>query len=199
MSRLTISAVVAIIALGAGFLYLKPEWDALQSMRKERQDLFETNAEFDEIIENRDQLIRSVNAISQADIAKIDSILPTGPRSSQFLITLEHLTKLHGIGLKQIDIVNPSELEADSESSSSLPRQPRPTQSAATSQTVATDEISSLPFQMELVAPYEAIKAFLKELEHNVRLIQINEIGFLAPETAATPLNISITAETYYQ
>ena len=194
MSRLTIILFFLAAAILLGFFYIRPEWQRFRILNQEAGELEETSGKFDALIANRDKLLETVNSISKNDLARLDQILPQGPRSSDFLTALEALSIENGVSLRRIDLVTPDAQKPES-STRSAGSQPRPSATAALPG--QRPGVEALPFSVQVAGSYGAFKKFLAALERNLRLIDVDEISFSAEK--GDNLEFSLKAKTYYQ
>lgn len=211
MSRTLLAIIFFIAALGAGVFYAWPQWNQFLDVSREVGDLTAVSQQYDDLVKNRDALLSSLNAISKDNMDRVDSALPLGARASEFLVALESYTVGAGVTLKRVDLVSPSaEKKQSAEHPSSArgvqgaqipsPSQPQPKPSGAGGGAQKPkQEVSELPFGIEVAGSYEGIKKFLAALEHNIRLIDVSEISFNAPAKAGEPFSVSLKAKTYYQ
>ena len=210
MSRTILGIVFLVGAAIVGALYARPQWNQFSDASREVEDFLLISQQYDDVVRNRDALLSSLNAISKDNLDRADSALPPGAQASEFLVALESYTVTGGVTLKRADLASPSDEKKSSASETpqagsqkigqaSMPSQPKPASGAGDAGFGAGREISELPFSMEVAGSYEGIKKFLAALERNIRIIDVSEITFTAPEKAADTLSVSIKAKTYYQ
>lgn len=189
MPRLFIALIFFFGAVILGFFYLKPEWNTFQNIRKETQALRDASAEFDELAQNRDALVQSINRVSKEDLDRINRALPQGPKSADFLVFLESSTLRDGLSLRHADLTATQALQAE------IKGQPKPGGVALVEK---RGSIRELPLELDVNGSYESFKAFLKDLETNLPLVDVQTISFSAANRGETA-DFSIKAKTYYQ
>lgn len=198
-SNLPKLAIILLLGIGAaaGFsFYLKPEWAAFRSIREETDALRQISEELDALNQNYQKLLAVINSVSAADIGRIRQALPQTQEGAQLLTTLENLAGKHGLALKQIDIsVNFEPEQSPAQASGrSVPRPNTRTLSPAP----AADGARTLPITLSLNGSYEAFKAFLRDLESNLRIIDVQSIAFKAA-AEQNALDATLKIQTYYQ
>lgn len=209
MSRTILAVIFLIAAVAVGVFYARPQWSAFLDVSREASDLLLVSRQYDDLVKNREALLSSLNAISRDNLDRADAALPAGARASEFLVALEAYTVAHGVTLKRVDLISPSSGEKKQSVGQSAPAgaplgrppavsQPKPAAGGG-GDTVAPQEISDLPFGVEVAGSYEGIKKFIVALEHNIRIIDISEVSFNAPAKVGEPFSVSIKAKTYYQ
>ena len=198
MPRLFITMILIGCAALLGVFYLRPEWQRFQTLRREIAELEEIGVEFAALIANRDALLARINAISKENLGRADRMLPQGPRTADFLVSIEALTMQSGMALRRIDVVSPQEEKTDASArpGGATSGQPRPAAGATAPRTV--QETKALPFSIQIAGSYEVLKKFLTGLERNLRLIDVENISFSAGEKGDIA-DVSIKAKTYYQ
>jgi len=172
-----------------GLFYLGPEWQKFQTLRQENEELQQTGQEFDSLTERRDALIEEINAISKEQRNIIGQALPEGPAAADFLVGLEAMTKKNGVALKRVDLASTVEVKGGA-------GQPKTGGVIASSR--AKGIILEFPVSLNVASSYESFKEFLKNLERNLRLIDVQEISFIAPPKGGT-FDFTLRLKTYFQ
>lgn len=171
-----------------GGLYLLPTFREFQTLRQRNLDLQASSAELDELIQNKDALLKTINTISQSDLERIRRALPEGVAGAELLVFLENTANQNNLSLKRVDLAGITEGTA-------TPGAPRP--GGAPLGTGRTQEdTSEFPFSLDVAGTYENIKAFLVALENSLRIIDIQTISFGSP-AQANFFDVSIRAKTY--
>jgi len=207
MPRLIITIILLFGSLVIGFGYLRPAWQEFKNLGQETRNLEAISAELDLLIENRDALIKKINAISPSDLGRINSAVPRSPQAAKFLVNLENLTLSQGMIITSVDLVSPSgEKREQTQQSPGL--QPQPGGIIPTPER-AKSELLEFPVGLKLSGSYESFKKFLGELEKNLRITDVLEMGFAAPtqtqtnaKTNAQPntvMDFRMKIKTYYQ
>ena len=194
MVRTFITILLIFGAIFVGIFYFRPEWTAFRSLRAKAAYLEQISAELDDLTKNRDALFSTVNSLSKDDLNRLNTILPRGQDSARFLVFLGNATKENHLVLKSVDISGSSAPSNQKQGKI----QPRPGGSALVQ---PQKEVNDLPFSLAVSGSYESFKSFLKELERNVRIIDIQDISFTAPasKNENAPMDFSLKMKTYYQ
>lgn len=192
MPRIFVSILLLFGAAIIGLAYLAPEWREFREIRKEVQNLTNTSAELDNILQNRDALVKTINAISQNDLARIDKTLPQGPRTSDFMVTLERMAAERGVILRRVDLASFSQPQTPESG------QPRPGGAIGGETLAEFHRVKGLPVSFTVQGSYESFRNFLEDLEKHIRLIDLEEISFSSPGSTSR-IDFSLKARTYYQ
>lgn len=197
MPRIFIAIIFLAGAALLGVFYARPAWQRFHDLGREAAELEEISKEFDELIENRDDLLGRINAVSKDNLDRVDRILPQGPRASDFLVAMEALTTQNSMALRRIDLVSPEGAKGEKSEASarSSPGQPKPAAAAAPG---PVKETQALPFNLQVAGSYTAFKKFLESMERNIRLIDVEGISFGASGKGEIS-EFTVKAKTYYQ
>lgn len=124
--------------------------------------------------ETRDQLVDTYKNIKQEDRDRLDHFLPNTANNIKFILEVERIANLNGMSVKNIkfDTMKTSETKT--------------TASGATTVVNTTDPASSLPYgvfpiQFSTEGRYDTFVLFLKNLERNLRLVDVKSISFSVP------------------
>lgn len=194
MTQILVNIILLIGILSLGLFYVGPAWKSFQQVRNEIEQLHETSAELDTLIENRDKLLRTVNTVSQSDLAKIEEALPRGQKSKELLTLLERLAIANGVTLKTVDV---GTVRSAGDTTTGSTGQPRPTGSAEVS-SQRPGPFKEFSFTMQIEAPYGVLKTFLNNLEKNLPIVDVVDLSFSPPKQNEV-FDVLIKAKTYYQ
>ena len=189
MPKLLITIFLLAGAALVGYMFLYPAWQEFQSLRQGNLELQQESAEFDFLTQKRDALIKEVNAVSAEQREAIDKAIPLGAKAAEFLVDLEAITKKRGLALKRIDLAGTVEVK----SAAGQPVTSRTPSAALTQGTTA-----EFPVGLNVSGSYESFKSFLQDLEKNLRLIDVQDISFIAPAKGDL-LDFGLKIKTYFQ
>lgn len=145
--------------------------------------------------ETRDQLVKTYSNIKQEDRDRLEHFLPNTVNNIKFILEVERIASLHSISIKNI------KFQAE---------KPQDTKTLANGKQVtvaASDPQNNLaygvfPIEFSTEGNYDTFVSFLKDLEHNLRLIDIKSIGFSVPQqSVGVDPNIytyTLKVETYW-
>ena len=171
MPKVAITLFFFLTAFAVGFLYAKPEWDTFLTIREKTAQMQAINTEIDEIAQNGDELIRRISSISPERRSQLDMILPKGANAGEFLVNLENISKNRKMSYKQLNLTSPKLLGASVQGLDSGGALNAITTVSSTGQESTLQTTQSLPFAISFDGDYAATKAFLDDLEFNVRLM----------------------------
>lgn len=186
--RFFINFILLAAAIAMGFIWIRPEWLEISSLRKETLSYQETLNNLQAIQNLRDKFLNDYNSVSEADKQKLIKMLPSSVNEGEILVMLEDLIKSNGLSLKTVNF----EKKSKSQTAIVLAEQKKPYQPSV--------------LAMEFFGSYEAFKNFLKNLEKSLLVFEINEISFgvgqktkEGKETGEPVFQFRIIAKTYWQ
>lgn len=201
MPRIFVTIILIVATIATGVLYLSDEWAKFSNFRKEIDELGKISAELDGLTKDRDQLVETINSLSQEDLTRISQAIPQGPKAADLMVLMENLTTSHSMVLNRIDLAGFTSLKTG-EVSGAVPQQPRPG-ALPSLKPKSNVSIKDFPLTMNVNGTYETFKTFLRDLEHNLRIIDVEDLSFTAPGGAtgskSSTVDFSIKAKTYYQ
>lgn len=135
-----------------------------------------TNA--NDLKDKRDALLEKYRNIKQEDKDRLNTFLPNTVNNIKFILEIERIANLHGMPLKDIKF-----------DSSKLPENQNNNQDP--SMVISGEEIiidnkpyGVFPVEFITEGSYDAFLSLLKDLEQNLRLMDIKEISFVIPEVS---------------
>lgn len=172
--RSIIPIILIAISIGAGLLYVKPLYTDVMSLRAESASYDVALKNSKDLQKTRDTLITAYKAITPKDKDRINKFLPNTVNNIQLILEIQQVASKHGLSIKNISFKPPIEEVA--------PAQPVKTSTNAKNtkaKEVALFGTFDLDFKTQ--ADYETFNLFIKDLEQNLRLIDIVAVDFIIP------------------
>ena len=148
-----------------------------------------------ELQKTRDGLARAYSSIKEEDRDRLEHFLPNTVNNIKFILEVERIASLHSMSIKNIKFQT---------------ERPQDTKTLANGKQVtvtASDPQSNMPYgvfpiEFSTEGNYDTFVSFLKDLEHNLRLIDIKSIGFSVPQPGGgidpSIYTYTIKVETYW-
>lgn len=159
MSRLTVGIILLVLAAGAVFFFIMPQWTAVVAARDNIAQLQSLNDELTGLGEQRDALTNKYNAISSDDLEKLDALAPRDSANARVLANFDALASANGLALERVDFLGN---DASAAPTLALP---------------GSQLYGAIPVTLNLRGNYEGFRKFLAALEYNLRLMDVSEIN----------------------
>ena len=150
-------------------------------MRDEARTLENVVEEGDEAIAFMNELLERRNKISEAHLQKLARLVPSGPAKESALLELDGLAARSGIRLASLNFSITDETTRN-----------RARESVA----VTRGELKELGENFTLLGSYEGFRAFLRTLENNIRLTDLDAITFSSSDKNF--FQFTLQAQSYY-
>ena len=121
----------------------------------------------------QDTLLKAYNEISQADKDRLGNFLPSTVNNIQFILEVERVANLHNMPIKDIKF-------------DSVKKDVAPTDTTTIVSEVNVDNLPYGVFPIEFTTEgnYDSFVAFLKDLEYNLRLVDVKSVSFSIPDSS---------------
>lgn len=171
LPTLFILASIVIFAL-----FTNPTYKKVTALRSDITTYSKALNNSNDLQKKEYSLISKYNEIKQLDKERLNNFLPDTVNNIQFILEVERIASLHGMPIKDIKF--------DPIKKDSTPTDPN--------MIVAETEIDSRPYgvfpiEFTTEGKYDTFIPFLKDLEYNLRLIDVKSVSFTVPD--ADPKN----------
>lgn len=161
--------IFIVIAITAGVLFVGPMFADVSKLRNDVSAYDTALAHSTELQKVRDTLLESYNAIPKDDKERLIKFMPNTVDNIQLILEIQQVASLHGMSLKNIAFEAPKPTTTDQNvDPNSDPNAQKPY------------GVFNLEFKTD--ANYVNFLAFLKDLELNLRLIDVKSISFTVPD-----------------
>ncbi|MBI2888600.1 MAG: type 4a pilus biogenesis protein PilO [Parcubacteria group bacterium] len=174
--RYIISAILIAVSAAVFFLFTDPIYQETKALKQQISVLDETFSNSRRIQEVRDTLFGKFNAIPEADLARLEKILPNNVDNVKLILELDRIASQRGMDIKRIDVQEAAG-EAGGLGPSGL-------------------GYGELDIGLTLTGSYAAFRGFLADLEQSLRLVDITELNFRAAGFDFDQYNV--TVRTYW-
>ena len=180
MRRYIITLLFLAMAVVLFFSQTLPSYKEIKLLKAEGQALEQVLADSRQIQKARNDLLNQFNTIPVEDIARFNKLLPPQIKSGVFTVMLDERLKASGLLLKRINI---QEKSSFGEASAVIG--------------VAAPLYKTISVDFTASGSYQSLLQFLSDAERSLRIIDVKNINFSSSKDAATPLEFTITAQTY--
>lgn len=193
MSRFSLTIFFIVVGvLLVGFVVI-PGTRKIFVLIDEQKFLAEANAELGDIMTSRDRLQAEYRAIPEADIVKLNALLPEKPEIGNLLSVYEAVAKRNGLALGSIDFSGATQAR----SGAVPPGKPAsaPIQNQKIAKTPVSD-VASLPVTQSLQGSYDSFRKYLDSIEFLLNLTDLTDISFSPADLQNVAF--SVRGTTYY-
>ncbi|HEV8677663.1 MAG TPA: hypothetical protein VN701_02425 [Candidatus Paceibacterota bacterium] len=181
--RYLLPLILIAAAIGLFVVYTNPTYQVgIKSLKDKEQSYDDALNKSQELKSVRDQLLSKYNTFSADDKQKLQDMLPDNVDNIRLVIDINNIAARHGLAVKNLNI-------GDTLSTASA--------RSAAAVGASGSAVGSVELGFAVSADYDGMLAFLYDLEHSLRLIDVEKISFT--ENAQTNLNdYSLTIRTYW-
>lgn len=173
--KLIFSISLIIISGVLFFTVVNPIYGDVSNLRTEVETYNLALSNSKELQSTRDSLVDTYKNITKEDRNRLEHFLPNTVNNIRFILEIERIANLHSMSLKNIkfDAFKTEETKT--------------TASGNTTMVTANDPNSNQPygvFPIEFTTEgnYDTFVLFLKDLEHNLRLVDVKSVTFTVPQ-----------------
>ncbi len=182
MNSLISPIILLIASTGLFFAFINPQYQASQQSNITISNLSQVAQQAGDLDAAEQKVRNNYNAITTDQTDQLEKLLPDSVDTIRLTTDISGIAAGHGITVKQISIAKNT---ADSQDEGGA--------------VISSDSkhYGSLLLSFSVSASYTDFLAFLKDLEHSLRIIDVNSISIGGvPDKGA--YGYSITAQTYW-
>lgn len=172
--------VAAAIALFS--LWTNPHYQNIKKLQAQVQAFDEALSKTDQLRERRDELVSKLNTFSTENRQKLERILPDNVDNIRFVIEINGIAARRNLTLKNIAVGDISDAKA---ARGPLALGP------------SGDPVGSAETNFSFTATYDEALAFLADLEHSLRVVDVEQLS-IKPNTTGSAYDVSMTIRTYW-
>ncbi len=166
-----------IISIILFFVIVNPMYGEVKQLRTDVKTYNTALSNSTELQKTRDSLIDVYKNVKTEDKERLSHFLPSTIGNIELILEIEKIANLHGMPIKNIKF-----------DTKSLETTDTPTDNIVVAKADPSDYLPYGVFPMEFIieGKYDTFLLFLKDLEHNLRLVDVKSISFdVAPSTTS--------------
>jgi len=180
--RYLLPLILIAASIGLFVAYTNPTYQVrIKALKEQQQSYDDALNKSQELKRLRDQLLSKYNTFSADDKSKLEDLLPDNVDNIRLVIDINNVAARHTLAVKSLQI---------GETTSGK------TVRNAAAVGASGSAIGSVELGFTVSANYEQFLAFLYDLEHSLRLIDVEKISFSASPTGINDYNLTI--RTYW-
>ncbi len=164
-------------------LWTNPQYQASKSLALQVSSYDDALTKSQELKGVRDKLLSRRNTFAANDVQKLKEVLPDNVDNIRFLIDINNIAARHGLSLTNVQLGTLTN-----------------SQNAQAAVAVASTggPVGSVDIGFSLAANYDDMLSFLQDVEHSLRLTDVQKLSFTAPTTAGGTTNYIFSVRTYW-
>lgn len=187
--RSIFSLAFIVLAIATFFIFTNPLYKEVGSLRAEAVTYKNALNNLSNLETQRDTLLASYRSIKQEDVDKLEHLLPNTVNSIELILEIEKIANSSGVYVRDIKF-GTGEESSDANNGNEMIEGMNP--------------VSSLPYgeftiDFSVDGSYESFVGFIKELESNLRIVDIEAVSFEAvSKEKGSGLSFELKIKTYW-
>ncbi len=158
------------------FTWTQPMLDSMKGLNEQKRIINEKLSSLKEIEKERENILASYNSIGDTNREKVGKILPSRAEEIDLIVEMESMAVKSGVTLKDVNI---SDVAQEQESASNIKN----------GESLYPNEIG---LAIKASGSYQSFKEFLKNIETNLRIIDIESLYFISGDVDFYEYNMKI-------
>ncbi len=183
MTRIILPFVLIVAALGLFMMYTNPTYQAIKGLQAEQQQYTTALDQSSQVRAQRDQLLARRHTFSTDDIRKLERMLPDNVDNIRLIIDTNDIAARYHLQVTNVSLNTVSETAAGSIGG-------------------GASAVGSVQISFSIAATYDDFLSFLRDLEHSLRLIDVESIKFNTQAATASKTGdvntYTLTIRTYW-
>lgn len=160
--RFILPTILLAVSIGLFFLFINPVFEEVKALRVQQESFNEALSNSKKLQEVRGELTKRYNAFSPQDLDKLNKFLTTSPDNIRLIINIETIALQYGMV--------PTNIKFDIEQDV--------TPAEFTREEARERNFNVFNLEFSTAGTYDKFINFIKDLEKNLRLIDITSLSF---------------------
>ncbi|KKW42874.1 MAG: hypothetical protein UY93_C0007G0003 [Parcubacteria group bacterium GW2011_GWA1_56_13] len=180
LPSILIAAAIGLFVMYTNNAYQGPE--GIKSLQTQVSAFDEALNKAQDLKSSRDKLISKRNTFSEENVQKLERILPDNVDNIRFVIDINGIAARRNLSLKNVALGTVSDAKSGR---------------SALAVGSSGDPVGSAEISFALSATYDEFLSFLQDLEHSLRIVDIEKISFKSSDTG-DKYEYALTVRTYW-
>jgi len=180
MFKIIINLLLIISSLYSVFFLIKPQFKEISFLKIKVASYKENFNNIEKVRELRNKYLKDYNEISEENKAKLETMIPKAVNEGEMMLMLDGIAKANSMSLTGISFAKEGEQMS---SVLGLSKKENP--------------YTPYFFSMDLTGTYVGFKNFLRNIEKNLVIIDIDSVSFNSPENGSDSYKFKIKAMIY--
>lgn len=179
--RLIFPIILIVAAIGLFVVYTNPQYQHIKALQLEAGAFNDALDKAQELKQERDKLLSKRNTFSAENVQKLERTLPDNVDNIRLIIDINNIAARHNLTLKNVALGTVSDAK---------------TARSAIAVGSSGEPVGSVDVGFSVGARYEEFLSFLYDLEHSLRIVDVEDISFKSSETGL--YDFTLTIRTYW-
>lgn len=187
MMRFITPIILLGLAISLFFLFTNPIYNDISKLKAEVASYNEALDNSKALENERDKLTAKYNAISKDDLTKLEKLLPENVDNIRLILEIEQLALPYGMVLKDVKYNTGDKVDANAEG-------------VVQGGNIVKDTLKDygiFDLEFSTTGTYNNFISFTKDLESNLRIVDMSSISFLSTPAVTTVGSKVISSEVY--
>ena len=189
MLRFIFPTIMLAAAIGLFVVFTNPAYQDIGTLRVQQGAYDQALNNSQELLKVRDNLTNIYNNMSTTQRDAISKIMPDNVDNIRLIIDIQNVALKYGM--------NPTDIKYDANATGAAagtaPAAVTPAQLANTQKSYGTFEL-----EFSVTGSYSNFLSFITDLEHSLRMIDIESVTFQAPNVGSSAIKYDIRVKTYW-
>lgn len=192
MNRNITALILIVLAAGIYFTITEGMISEVRTVQAENDQYLAAIDKAKELIGKREKVYDAWNSIPQLDRERLVKMVPNSVDNIRLIIDLTDVARQHGFALQNIKAAasTPTPTPGAAAAPAAVP------QAAENPNTIAVPTPDSVTVSFSVTAPYLQFISFMKDLEANLRLMDVTHLSMTATDTGIYTFNVQL--KTYW-
>ena len=181
--RFLLPVILTIVAIGLFAAYTNPTYQGLKATQAKVAAYDEALNKSKELKKIKGDLDSARNAFKPEDEQKLVRLLPDNVDNIRLIIDINNIAARHGLSLSSVALGEVS--------NGTAPR-------SALAVGPSGEAVGSVNLGFSVTASYEDFLAFLQDLEHSLRILDVEKLSFAAAAAQNGKYTFGFTVRTYW-
>ena len=176
MFRSIFPGFLIIVSVGMFIFFTNPTYKEVNALSLEVDSFNEALNNSKELQERRNELADKYSSFLPSDITKLEKMLPNNVDNIRLIIEIQNIASQHSLSLKNVEYNTISKEQETTEGTSSKNR----------ANIEKEEDYSPFMLSFSVSGSYNSFLDFLKDLDRNLRIVDITSISFSSGSSNTT-------------
>lgn len=198
MGKLISSIILFVVGVTVFFVFTFPTHSETQEISQEL-DAYEKALEDSRRLEDlTNTLLVSYNNLDSEDVDRISKLIPLNIDNVRLIIEIDSIATQYGLGISGINFTEVNEGPGNQQDQEMVLESPTSPALATTQSNVSGASYRTTEMQFTVAASYGNFQSFIRDLEENLRMIDIQAVSMNSSEDSSLVQDYTITFTTYW-